>query len=195
MVKYIILCFLLSMTTMDAKNTKLTLLPESELWFDGTSTLHNFKCESDEIVADLTLIDSLNVLSDSSNFILSVTVPTTSLDCDDMIMNRNMYEALKSDAVPEITYLLQSIDSESLGGGKYKLNSVGQLKIAGVVQTIHLIVDAFENDNGIIEMTGHTLVDMTEYNIEPPSFWFGTIKTGNVIDISFDLKFKKEWRG
>jgi len=173
---------------------KLNLLPDSKLWFDGTSTLHDFTCESKTIDAKLQAKPNGSSMVEKPEFDLEVVVPVKSLESGKDAMDDNMFEALKEEDHPEIIYSLKSIKSKEapdLGHGWYQLESIGELKIAGIKKTIQMIVDAFESDDGTVQIKGSTPVDMTEYKVDPPSFMFGTIETGKDVVIHFDLKFKK----
>lgn len=182
---------LLSGISHAQQHIKLNLMPESKLWFDGTSTLHDFTCESKKIEANLETEVMGSSLVSNPQFTLDVALLVESLESGKDAMNENMYEALKSEINPKITYSLKSIKSESVGNGRFKLESTGELEIAGIKKTILMIVDAFEEEDGTLQLKGSTPVDMTEYNIEPPSFMFGTIETGKDVLVHFDLKFKK----
>jgi hypothetical protein len=45
----------------------------------------------------------------------------------------------------------------------------------------------YEMKNGTLVCKGSKRIKMTDYKVEPPSFMFGTIKTGDEITISFDV--------
>ena len=40
-------------------------------------------------------------------------------------------------------------------------------------------------DNGELGLQGFTQIQMTDYNVEPPKFMMGAVKTGEVVSVKF----------
>jgi len=69
---------------------------------------------------------------------------------------------------------------------------MGKLTIAGTVKHTDLVATAKYNPaDKSLTITGIKKMKMTDYNVDPPKALMGTIKTGNEIAISFNLKFTK----
>ncbi len=150
----------------------------------GTSTLHdwemkgeNFSCQS-----SFTLDDN-KVTGVKS---LSLSIPVQSLKSGKGAMDKNAYAALKADNHKQVTY---TINSTKLVGNK--LVCSGSLTIAGVTKTMEVESTCTVNaDNTIVCKTSKSF-KMTEFKVEPPSFMFGSVTTGDDITLEFDLTFKK----
>jgi polyisoprenoid-binding protein YceI len=61
----------------------------------------------------------------------------------------------------------------------------GKLIIAGVTREIKFEVKGEMLNNGDLKFTGNKSLAMSDYNVEPPTLMFGSITTGNKINISF----------
>ncbi len=107
-------------------------------------------------------------------------------------MDKNTYKALNTDANPNISFVLTSATVVSKGGNNYLLNCVGNMTIAGKVKQTDLVANAKYNPaDKSFTITGVKKMKMTDYNVNPPKALLGTIKTGNDISISYNLKLNR----
>ena len=97
-------------------------------------------------------------------------------------MDKNAYSALKTDKNKQITFQLASGKIE----GK-TIRCVGSLTIAGTTKQIDVDATYTILSDGSIQCKGSKKLAMRDYNVEPPSFMFGTVTTGNEITVSFDV--------
>ncbi|MCB0487612.1 MAG: YceI family protein [Cyclobacteriaceae bacterium] len=145
----------------------------------GTSTLHDWTLTSTEVKINATL-----QLTEGSVLIglesLSVVIPTKSLKSGHVAMDRNTYSTIDAERYPTIEFkMLSATVSNSV------IHCLGQLTVAGATKKINLDT-AFKIDTKQnLSCTGSIKLKMSDFNIEPPSFMFGTVTTGNEITISF----------
>ena len=170
---------------------KLVVGPESELSFEGTSTLHSFHCKTTKLQVsanvDPTYMEAK--LSQMNRPLKSVVVviPVKSLACGNKGLEENMFKALKADKFPEIRYTLSTYEiAGAATDDQITLQSVGTLTIAGKEKTINMIVKT-NRAGGKAVATGTQSVLMTDFGIKPPVMMFGTLRTGNKIVVSFKL--------
>jgi polyisoprenoid-binding protein YceI len=152
----------------------------------GTSTLHdwNMKTSAGQCKATFTL-NASNELTDLTN--LSLSIPAASLKSKSKSMDKNAYKALKTKDNKSITFDLISATLSANG----TITCMGTLSIAGKSINTQLIAVAKSNANKTIGITGSKKISMKEFNMVPPTFMLGTIKTGNDITLSFDLILEK----
>ncbi len=146
----------------------------------GTSTMHDWTMTSQGGVC--SSIFELN--SDGAPIKLNtvtVRVPAESLKSKERAMDKNAYNSLKTDKHKDITFQLTS--SKII---QKTISCIGNLTIAGTTKPIELDVE-YEERNGTLYCKGSKKIKMTEYNVEPPTFMFGAIKTGDEITVSFDV--------
>lgn len=150
----------------------------------GTSTLHDWEMKSESFTCNtLFKVEGDKVLDVKG---LHLTVPVSSLKSGKGAMDKNAYAALKADAHKQIVYTLTS--SKIVGN---KILSSGNLTIAGVSKPFDVESTYTVNADNTISTKTSKSFKMTEFKVEPPSFMFGSVTTGDNITLAFDLTFKK----
>jgi len=72
------------------------------------------------------------------------------------------------------------------------ISAKGKLTIAGVSKDIWIAGITTVNPSDMsVQTTGSAKIKMSEFNVEPPSFMFGAMKTGDEIIVKFSLTLKK----
>jgi polyisoprenoid-binding protein YceI len=126
---------------------------------------------------------------------LKVVIPVKKLDTDKSSMNDNMYDALKADDNPNITYELTKVSSgvlPSVAGDSVQLSTTGVLSIAGKQNVIEMNVVGSLTKDGKVQFKGQKKIKMTDFGVDPPTMLFGTIRTGDEVTIKFDLLLAKK---
>lgn len=181
-------------TTANAQSDgiRLVLGPQSELTFEGTSTLHAFHCKTTKLEAtvnvDPTYMEARLSKLNRPLKTIDVVIPVKSLSCGSKSLEQNMFKALKADKYPEIRYQLSTyqIAGAATDDGM-TLQAVGTLTIAGQQKTIEMLVKANRGPDGNATATGTQTLLMTDFGIKPPVFMLGTLRTGNKVVVSFKL--------
>ncbi len=178
----------------DAPQYKYIISSESKLWFEGTSTLHGYKCVAKEITGSFIMKE---MISDSTQTGFSNTaitgilqIPVLSIDSGKGKMDKKMRKLLKADDYPEIIFELTNLEvtaSPETGKAQVQLKTMGNVKVAGVEKTIALEVIGNLEPNGTIRFAGSKKLLMTDFNIKPPTMFFGRLKTGNEITVYFEI--------
>ncbi len=163
-----------------AAQTSFKQTGESYITIAGTSTLHEWTMTSLQAAIQTTFqMDEKGVPTQIKS--LSVTVPGESLKSAHKAMDKNAYSALKVDKYKNIGFTLSSASTQN-----ELFQCVGNLSIAGVTKSISLDAICKQKDKGI-RCTGSKAIKMSDFQVEAPSFMFGTVKTGNEITISFNI--------
>jgi len=168
-------------------NYKVAESKNNNMKLSGTSTLHDwtmnaqvFSSESQFVVKDHQ-ISSLKTLS----FSLAVT----DLKSGESGLDKNAYKALGSGDHKNITYKLSSA-TITPDGSKFLVKTRGNLTIAGVTKEVTIDVNAVVNADETITCTGSEKLNMTDYQVKPPKFMLGAMKTGDAITLDFTLVYK-----
>jgi hypothetical protein len=162
-----------------------------DIRLNGTSNIHDWEMKALAGKGDATFV--VNAGGQVTGLTaLNFTLPAVNLKSEHSQMDKNTYKALKTDRNPNITFALTSADVTATGGNNYQLKCVGKLAIAGTVKHTDLIATAKYNPaDKSLTVTGIKKMKMTDYNVDPPKALMGTIKTGDAIAISFNMKFTK----
>jgi hypothetical protein len=156
----------------------------------GTSTLHDWEMKSAvasvaaafELDPDGKLVDIVGV-----NFVMD----PTSLKSGKGAMDDNAYKALKTKTYKTIKFASVGGTITPAGPNKYNIKCSGMMQIASKSVNTELTVSCTVNADGTITCTGSKSIKMTAFDVEPPSFMMGTIKTGDDLKITFTSVLKK----
>lgn len=160
-----------------AEQTEISLKPDqSEMQVLGTSSIHDW--ESD--VKDFSIKGIL--VGDDQIKNLRVDVKAISLKSGKSIMDDKTYDALKTDDHPVIRF---SADQLFITGKKVK--GKGKLSLSGQTRDIEVEADVVDKAPGQLKIQGAVQLNMTEFGVKPPSAMFGSITTGDVVTIKYDL--------
>ena len=194
-----------------AQSANYTLDESSTIVIKGTSTIHDWEADVEKMDANVMLATSQPEGEEPNNLVesFSITIPVESLESGKGNMNRKMYDALKKDDHPEIMFFLKSapLVDKAAGGQSFTatlvdssltttkeergLKATGNLNIAGSLKEITFPVKATKINNNSFRFEGSYSLNMKEYDVDPPSAVFGTIKSGEEVTIEFNILVNK----
>lgn len=146
----------------------------------GTSTMHDWTMTSKEATIQAGFSVGADGVLQQVNA-LTLTLPSESLKSGKGAMDKNAYSSLKTSQFKQINFNLVSAKIE---GNVVK--GSGNLVIAGVTRPIEIEAVCTVKPDNSISCKGSKAIKMTDYKVEPPTFMFGSIKTGDDITISFE---------
>ncbi len=161
-----------------------TVSKDSKVEILGTSSVHDWESKVENVTGKGNVKLEGSALKELNN--LKVVFEVKSIESGKSKMNSLTYEALKEEDHPNIIFSLKELSSTSDG----KVTGTGKLNLAGKIRTVQV--------NGNIKITGNSVIisgeqplNMTDYDIEPPTAMFGTIKVGEEVTIRYNLVLKK----
>lgn len=153
----------------------------SSIYIDGTSTLHDWTSTVDDMTGSLNAVVEGKSLKKLQS--INVSIPVKSIRSGKSSMDKDTYTALNESEFPAIKFKLKTYNI-----GAEILTLSGELSIAGTTKLVK-IKTPYEMKDGRIEIEGKQSVKMTDFNVEPPTAFIGTIKTGDELRIRFNLVF------
>jgi polyisoprenoid-binding protein YceI len=191
---FCLILLILSLTTAIAQQ-RFSLVPkESKMTFSGTSSLHAWRCLVEQPSGKLSaVVDNQLVTAINS---LTLSIPVTSIKSIgekgayyDKNMDKNVYRALNADKHNTIVFSLSQFVKKNNTPQGLAVEGSGVLRINGVSQEVTLSAICTVTHNAII-IEGKVPLKMRDYNVEPPTAIFGTIKTGNDIVIEYKMVYR-----
>lgn len=182
----------------DGPQLRLAAAPESRLRVDGTSTLRDFSCDSGALEAAVLLapphaeLDVASLVGAVES--AEVEIAAGALDCGNGTMNEHMRRALKVEANPLVRFTLERHEATPLTGDTVAVEMSGRLALAGVERTIPVSATASRETGGALRLTGSVELDMTDFDVEPPRLFFGTLRVGDTVGVVFDVLLAPESR-
>ncbi|GAB1472984.1 hypothetical protein MASR2M69_04250 [Bacteroidota bacterium] len=180
------LSIFISNSTATAQSLKPNQLKPS-ITISGTSTLHDWESivesPKGEYVFDEKTIKSL-----------TLNIPVTSIKSkqEEKLMDKKTYEALDSDKNPTIIFQLTEPATPVISGSEAQVILTGNLTIAGITKKISIKSSGKKNSAGAFQFSGVVPLKMSDYKIKPPVAMLGLIKTGDVINIKFDVTIPQQ---
>jgi len=190
----IIFCLLISAECLSAQPVyKILATKDINMKLSGTSTLHNWVMNTQIFTGEAQFVFSIdNTDQLKSVKSLSFNLIVTDLKSGEKGLDKNAYKALNTDHYKGILYKLTLATVMPEKDGKYQIKTQGALTIAGVTNNVSMDVYAVINKDGSITCTGSNKLKMTDYQVKPPKFMLGAMKTGDDITLNYTLIYKKE---
>ena len=102
-------------------------------------------------------------------------------------MDDKTYDALRIEKYPDIKF-----DADKLKINANEISGKGTLSIAGVTKPIDIRADILSRKAKSINVKGNVDINMLDYNINPPTAMFGTLKTGELVTIQYELTLTEQ---
>jgi hypothetical protein len=184
---------------------------DSRVWIEGTSTVNDFTCSTQQIEGRARLaLDEPSPRSDSTPDTsrtqtayasssgnasseppaIQASVPVRTLDCGKRRQNRDLYDAMQASEHPAIHYEIVKTSIVALPDSSrshYVIEAIGDLTIAGATRTVRLRLQGRRLENGQMHARGTLPIQMTDFNVEPPTAMLGLIRVRDEITVHFDI--------
>jgi polyisoprenoid-binding protein YceI len=154
----------------------------SRVWVEGTSTVHDWTCNAEQITGALDATPAEAGLTGAGG--LTVTIPVAGLDCDNGTMNGKLREALGASA---IRFTASSVRAATPSGGRFAVEASGQLTIRGTTRAQRVQAQGQALGGGRYRFTGSVPVTMSQFGVTPPTAMMGTLRTGDRVTVRFDV--------
>jgi hypothetical protein len=157
----------------------------------GTSTLHDWTVKSATIIGKIQS-SGFGTPTPPTLQSIQLSIPVNTLKSSEGSgMDDKVYEALKMNANPLITYALTLAtlkSAPSKDDPEYHYDAAGQLTIAGTTRTVNLTLDITPANGGTLSIATQTPLKMTDFGMTPPTAMLGMIKSGDAVTV------KVTWR-
>jgi polyisoprenoid-binding protein YceI len=176
-------------TALSGQTVNKYLIERNEMIIKGTSNLHDWEMDAKNVKGNMEAdIKDNKILSINS---LALDIDVNSIKSGKSLMDKKTYNALKSEFYPEIRFNLSGITDMTDNEKGQLLTAKGVLSIAGINKSIRIKTLGSMNNNGELSFKGSKSLKMSDFNVEPPTAIFGTLKTGDEVVIEFEVTFKK----
>lgn len=178
---------------LETDQTESLRISSVEFKISGTSNVRDWDIETDEIHG--VIIPGPGFFAseseDPSQWFeqVALTITNQTLDSGISAMTGAMHGYLKTEEHPEIHYTLEEIlgveNAEKPGAKKVRVRAVAQA--AGNDHTLEHDVLVIPNDNGSYEISGMLDLKFSDFEIDPPTFMRGALRTANDMKVAYKL--------
>lgn len=177
----------------------VTIEKGGKVWIEGNAGMISFQCNAENLSGVGKINNTNNSLSsieeEDREIEISVSLPVEALSCGKRAMDEDMYEALKSDSYPSISYKLlsaQLAEANSDTTEWMNIHTRGIMEIAGVRDTTSFVVQGKSMNNNRFQVKGSKKIHMDTYNIERPTAMLGLVKASKDLSVHFDVTVQLE---
>jgi YceI-like domain len=158
----------------------------------GTSNVHDWSMEDKDVSCTAKFTYAAGKTSMPGGLeTFSFTFPVHSLRSGKSGMDSKAYDAMKAKTSANIVFAASSSTVTPGSGNQFGVKSNGNLTIAGVTKPVVLTAACVVKADGSITCTGTDKLLMSDYQIKPPTYMLGALKTGNGLTINFTMVVKK----
>lgn len=158
-------------------------IDSSRVVLKGTSTLHDWEASSMAINGSVFALIEDGAIKDISS--VEVSVKVKSLDSKSAGLAKRLHKELAYKEFPNISFKFNRLVVLK----KDSVEIEGDLIIKGVTKKIKLDGNVVfkENSGDMLFFLGSKTLKMTDFNIVPPKVLLGIIKTGNEVNVDFNI--------
>lgn len=179
-----------------ADSIRYTAGAGSKLVLNGDSTLHKYTCVAQQITAqgelkinskkhDVVTIRTAVVEGKMSSWV--VRIPVTGLKSEHSGLDENLQKSMHAGQFPEVTFKMTSYKTDTAGpDNALAIKAQGVLTVAGKSRNVTINGLMTITENGFT-LSGKKGLLMSEYSVEPPVLFMGTVKTDDKVEIQFNL--------
>ena len=197
--------FLLIVISMSALicNAQSNLEPmdikvDGEVWIEGEAGIFDYKCTLQQLSQASDIFSAENpmtTIADSQTVDIAFSFPVTSFSCDKSSINKDLYEALKYQSHPSITFQLmkatpQKEITDTVSSSWIPINTQGTMEMAGVEESTKFAIEGKILGNHRYQVKGSNKIHMDNYSIEPPSTMGGMVTADKILSVHFDVEIE-----
>ncbi len=160
---------------------------KSNLVIVGTSSVHDWESECKKVSGKANFEMEGNEIKSLSS--ASISLKVDDIESGKSLMDSKTHDAFKADKFPSIKGTIANA-TLSKKGEDFLLSGMGTLEMAGIKKTVSLNATCKVSSSSIT-CSGSHKIDMTEFDMKPPTAMMGTIKVGKDVEVKMNLVFKR----
>ena len=167
---------------------------DTGLKISGSSTIRSWECEatSFEVAPTPTYGFEKGVLrGEKSLETVTLVFPVEAILCGSGTMEGHLRDALTAEKHPEVRYEMSRYELAPTAEG-VAVAAGGRLTISGTTKPVDMNVTVTPMADGTIRVRGEQEINMKDFGVKPPTLMFGTLKVGEVVQVTFDVALTKQ---
>jgi hypothetical protein len=183
--------FLIVSTAKEQKINQWLVSPQSTVSIEGKTNINSFACESVKYQGNDILKEEITPGKQAAVWSGQLTIKSQSFDCFNQMMTKDFHKTVKAEEHPEIEVRFLDLSRENLGTTQEKLSGNVEITLAGVCRRFPISCDLDKKENGKTFLLGSQEVSFTDFQLEPPIKFLGTVRVKNSIKVKFELILEK----
>lgn len=173
-----------------AEKTNTTLWKvsqESVVEVVGSTNVNKFQCNSLRYGGEDQLISVFYPDKKVTEWSGEVVILSKNFDCYNNIMTKDFQEIVLADEHPEIKVRFIQLKKHSTTNDEDQLDGQVEITLAGVTKRFPISCFMMSHSEGKTKLRGEQTLHFSEFGLEPPVKFLGTVKVKNSITVNFGL--------
>ncbi len=180
--------FFLAMQLVQAQSSFKVDNSNSSITITGTSNVHDWEMKAAGMTVSMVLDSEGENVKNISE--VEFSMPAKNLSSHNSIMDKKTWEAIQADKYKTIKFSLSGVNGLTVDRDQIKGIAQGTLSIAGKSNTVTIPFSGSIKGGTNISIEGSKEIKLQDFDVEPPTAMMGTLKTGETVNIIFNLQFK-----
>ncbi len=171
-----------------SQNQTYTATEGSYVEVRGTSTLHDWSMRS-EILTSEVVFNAGNGEPESIESVVFIVQKVT-LESDNARLHRLAHKEMDAENHPEITFQSTGNGISWINDDTLRATAEGDLTVSGVTRQI-TVEATCANEGRLFICSGTKDLRMTDFDIDPPRLFLGTLRTHDDITVEFSMMYAR----
>lgn len=174
-------------------------LPVKEKWvvekdgylrIEGSTNVNKFSCSIEDYAAPDTITLFLSV-DRSIPMTGCISLPVSSIDCLNRIMNNDLRKTLKAKEHPALNIHFLSLSQyPCLKGTVQRVSGMVYIELAGASKKYEINYRVWQDERQVIHLVGDQRIRFSDFGLAPPRRVGGVVKANDVLDVEFHVNCK-----
>jgi len=160
----------------------------------GETNINSFECALTSFVWSKNLVFYQQNLPGTKNHPVSCEfeIPVKSFDCGMQLMTSDLRKTLQSEKYPFMNIKLKAM-SQLISNVKdgQSIETDADIMLTGIVNQNQIRFKVSKQNNESITLTAKKTIQLSDYNITPPTRFMGSVKVKDEMVINITMKLKK----
>lgn len=178
-----------------AEKTNTTLWKvsqESVVEVVGSTNVNKFQCNSLRYGGEDQLISVFYPDKEVTEWSGEVVILSKNFDCYNKIMTKDFQETVNADEHSEIKVRFIQLKKYSTSKEEEQLDGQVEITLAGVTKRYPISCFMMNRSGGETHLRGEQNLLFSEFGLDPPVKFLGTVKVKNSITVNFDLVLEEK---
>jgi hypothetical protein len=160
---------------------------ESVVEILGKTNVNQFECAALGYQGNDILIETLSPEKHIAHWSGEIVLNSTNFNCYNKLMTKDFHETVRAEEHPEIRVRFLDLVRTNPNTPSESLKGNVEITLAGVCRRFPISCQLQIKQNGKTTLSGKQTVTFSDFSINPPVKFFGTVKVQNEIQVQFGL--------
>jgi hypothetical protein len=183
---------LLSEPAEKSNTTLWKVSPESVVEVVGSTNVNKFQCNSLRYAGEDQLISVYYPDKKVTEWSGEVVILSKNFDCYNNLMTKDFQETVLAEKHPEIKVRFIQLKKNLSVSDEQQLDGQVEITLAGVTKRFPISCSLMNSSGGKTFLSGQQILQFSEFGLDPPIKFLGTVKVKNSLTVHFGLVLEEK---